>query len=347
MDCIKQLIRQDLQNLMPYDVGLPHLAERLHANELPWSGGGDHSDSLNHYPAHRPAPLISQMARYYQVDMNQVLLTRGSNEGIDVMIRLFCTAYQEAIMICPPCFSMYRMVAQWQGAEVVSVPLVSNDFSLDVDNILLTWEPRIKIIFLCSPNNPTGNQIDLNLIEFLCESLLGKAMIVIDEAYIEFSQYSSMTHSISKYPNLVVLRTLSKAFGLAGARVGVLISNDFLMHALKTILPPYPLPSVSIDVAMKAFHPSALNTMRERVSQIVQARPGYFDCLQSLPAVQKIWLSEANFFLLQCRYPMIHQFIEHGISVRDMTGVTGIPNSLRITIGTPEQNKKCLRVLET
>ena len=188
MNNIDGLIRDDLRNFSPYSSARNEAkAGRvwLNANELPWDSKNELEQvSLNRYPGQQPEALINKLAEYYAVDKEQLLLTRGSDEGIDLLVRLFCSAGDDGVIVCPPTFGMYEVCAKIQGAQVFKVPLIKESFELDLNAVLSQWNPKIKIVFLCSPNNPTGNLISADKIIQLCEKLAGKAIIVVDEAYI-------------------------------------------------------------------------------------------------------------------------------------------------------------------
>lgn len=341
------LIRDDLRDFSPYSSARKEVAIGrvwLNANELPW---GDNSNPgkafLNRYPEQQPEILINKMAEYYAVDKEEVLATRGSDEGIDLLIRLFCEAGKDGILLCPPTFGMYEVCAKLQGAQVIKVPLSNRDFALDSDAIMSVWNPKVKLIFLCSPNNPTGNLICTDKIIYLCEKLAGKSIVVIDEAYIEFAQAQSLSKFINKFDNLVVLRTLSKAFGLAAARVGILLANKAILSWLKKILPPYPLSELSIQEALKAFQESGKTGIK--VELIIEERDRLLSKLRKLKITEYVWPSSANFIFIKFKRPIELVCIKQGIVLRNMETKTGIENCMRITIGTPGENLELINLL--
>ena len=212
---ILELARPDILALQPYQHAAwePSL-ERLHANEMPWRATDDPTHAgLNRYPEPQPVELIDHLAQLYQVAPENVLAGRGSDEGIDLLVRAFCRAERDSILICPPTFGMYKVSARIQGANVIEVPLIqTQDFRFDIDSVVRSCREGVKLVFVCSPNNPTGDLVSREMIERLCRELPDRALIVVDEAYIEFAGVRSVCDLLPQYSNLVVLRTLSKAY---------------------------------------------------------------------------------------------------------------------------------------
>src|SRR5690606_37428746 len=242
---ILELARPDIRALQPYQHASwePSL-ERLHANEMPWRASGDTSVAgLNRYPEPQPVELLTHLARLYGVAPENLLVGRGSDEGIDLIVRAFCRAERDSVIICPPTFGMYKVSARIQGAGVIEVPLLrERGFAFDTEGVLAAWRDGVKIVFVCSPNNPTGNLIEHTTIEQLCQALADRALVVVDEAYIEFADAPSAVTLLGRYSNLVVLRTLSKAYALAGARCGALIAHPEIVSLLARVLTPYAIP---------------------------------------------------------------------------------------------------------
>jgi histidinol-phosphate aminotransferase len=320
--------------------------DRLHANELPWRAETDRSQAgLNRYPEPHPHVLAQRLARLYGVSDAQLLPGRGSDESIDLLVRGFCRAGIDNVIICPPTFGMYAVAARIQGAEVREVPLLSRDYSLDTTAVLAACDARTRIVFLCSPNNPTGNAMDPAAIDRLLNALSNKALVVVDEAYIEFSGDASLTAALARFPNLVVLRTLSKAFGLAGARVGSLIAAPEIVALLAKVIPPYSIPQLTIEAVLATLADPQLAIQRERVAQIRVERERVRAALATCKPVQKIWPSVANFLLVDFAAPdaVLAGARAAKLLIRDMRSVT--PSSLRISVGTPEQNDRLIRSL--
>jgi histidinol-phosphate aminotransferase len=352
---VLDLARADLLELQPYSHAewAPGL-ERLHANESPWRTVGDESPAgLNRYPEPHPRALIVQLAGLYGVAGERVLATRGSDEAIDLLVRGFCRAGRDEVLICPPTFGVYKVAAQIQGASVTEVPLLrERGFVLDAAAIaqrVHASDARIKIVFICSPNNPTGNLADPAAIEGLCAALRDRAIVAVDEAYIEFSGAQSFVPRLPRFPNLVVLRTLSKAFALAGARCGALIGDPAVIEFLGRLIPPYALPSPSIEAALEALELSRRAAVNARVQSIANERTRVAAAMARLSSIRKVWPSAANFLLVDCvdAGRCLRAAIAAGLLVRDVRGQPDLSDSLRITIGTPDQNGRLLRALES
>ncbi|MEJ1973448.1 MAG: aminotransferase class I/II-fold pyridoxal phosphate-dependent enzyme [Lacunisphaera sp.] len=205
--------------------------------------------------------------------VNQLLVTRGSDEGIDLLLRTFCRAGQDAILITPPTYGMYVVAAGIQGAKVVTVPLIrEKNFALDADAVLAAITPAVKIVFLCSPNNPTGGLLERAAVLKVVRALAGRAIVAVDEAYVDFSDVPSLAEEIPSNPNLLILRTLSKAFGLAGARVGTTIADPAIITVLQKVIAPYPVPVPVLLAALAALSPEGLEAAQQSVTQLIKER---------------------------------------------------------------------------
>jgi histidinol-phosphate aminotransferase len=280
------------------------------------------------------------------VRVDQLLPGRGSDESIDLLVRGFCRAGLDNVIICPPTFGMYAVAARIQGAEVREVPLrADRGYALDADAVLDACDGQTRIVFLCSPNNPTGNAMDAPAIEKLLGALAGRALVAVDEAYIEFSADRSLTLDLDRQPHLVVLRTLSKAFGLAGARVGSLIAAPEIVALLAKVIPPYSIPQLTIETVLATLAPPQLAIQRERVAQVRAERERLQVRLAGLPGVRRVWPSVANFLLADFADADSVLAAARGarLLIRDMRTVS--PYSLRISVGTPEQNDRLIRSL--
>lgn len=352
IDTVLSLARADILALKAYEHAQwrPEL-ERLHANELPWPplSSDDHAPR-HHYPEPQPADLINAMARYYGVAPEQTLVGRGSDEGIDLLTRAFCQAGRDAVIVCPPTFGMYAVAAAIQGAGVVSIALTP-EFQLDVDAILNRLdapnEAKVKLIWLCSPNNPTGNALARADIERVVDAAHGRAIVVVDEAYAEFSSEASWVRELERYTHLVVLRTLSKAHGLAGLRIGAVLAHPAVIKLLRKIIPPYALPYDSAKLGTLAMQPSALAVTRERIAVLVREREQLRTALANSPLLERVWPSDANFLLVAAKDggAVLARLAEVGLIVRDFRGKSGLGEAIRITVGTPEQNDRIIRSL--
>jgi histidinol-phosphate aminotransferase len=275
MSWITRLARPDIVALKAYEHASwePSL-ERLHANELPWRTLGDNSGAgLNRYPEPQPKALVQRLAELYGVPENSLLLGRGSDEAIDLLVRTFCRAGEDAVIVCPPTFGMYSVAARIQGADVVPVPLLAGQgFALDEQAVLEKCTPRVKLVFLCSPNNPTGNLLSEETVLRLARQLEGRALVVVDEAYVEFADVESLARHVAELPQLAVMRTLSKAYGLAGARCGVLIANPEIIALLRKVIPPYAIAQLTAEAVLKLLEPDALTVMKRRIELIRSER---------------------------------------------------------------------------
>lgn len=345
---ILALARPDIVALKAYShASWDPAFDRLHANELPWRAETDRSAAgLNRYPEPHPHELAARLAELYGVSGAQLLPGRGSDESIDLLVRGFCRAGIDNVILCPPTFGMYAVAARIQGAEVREVPLLpAAGFALDPAAVLAACDARTRIVFLCSPNNPTGNALAPDAIESLLAALADKALVVVDEAYVEFSGKASLTGWLERFSNLVVLRTLSKAYGLAGARVGSLIAAPEIVALLAKVIPPYSIPQLAIEAVFAMLSGPQIRIQRERISQVLAERARVAGALSASPRVAKVWPSDANFLLVDFVDPefVLRATRAEKLLVRDMRTVS--PCSLRISMGTPEQNDRLIRSL--
>ena len=347
MSWIQELARPDIVALKPYEHASwePSL-ERLHANELPWRPAGDDSlAGLNRYPEPQPRALVDGLAELYGVASSSLLVGRGSDEAIDLLTRAFCRAGRDAVLVCPPTFGMYSVSARIQGAEVLQAPLLAaGGFALDEEGLIERCTAAVKLIFLCSPNNPTGNLLDEAAILRLAQRLCGRALVVVDEAYIEFATRPSLARLVAERPNLAVLRTLSKAHGLAGARCGALIADPQIIALLRKIIPPYAIPQLTLEAVLDRLTPAARAQSRSRLEVLLAERQRLSTALRRLPRVTKVWPSDANFLLAEFADAgaALARAREARLLVRDARGYPGLGRALRITVGTPEQNGRLL-----
>ncbi|MCJ7452239.1 MAG: histidinol-phosphate transaminase [Steroidobacteraceae bacterium] len=349
MSSLLALARPDILELQPYQ----HAAwdpshERMHANEMPWRAQGDNSDAgLNRYPEPQPRALVERMARLYDVPASQLLVGRGSDEAIDLLVRAFCRAGIDSVVTCPPTFGFYKVAARIQGAAVIEVPLRGEDFLLDTRGVIGAGA-RAKIVFLCSPNNPTGRLLDEPDILAICRALEGRALVCLDEAYLEFSGRASLASRIGEYPNLVILRTLSKAYALAGARCGTLVAAEDTVALLKRIIPPYAIPSSTVEDVLRLTEAPQQAISAERIRTILEERERMRLRLANMPSVLQVFDSDANFLLVRFRdaRSTLEAGKSAGLLVRDFSTAPRLEGCLRISIGTPEQNERLLAAVE-
>ena len=348
MSSAKQLARAEVRELRPYVAA--NYADglvRLNANETPWPAPGGENTNLNRYPAERPVALQAKLADYYGVESDEVLVTRGSSEAIDLLIRSFCTAGEDAIVINPPTFGMYRVYADIQGARVHEIPLrADSDYALDADEIARNWPEDGKLLFLCSPNNPTGQAFDAEQIKLLCSLLHGRALVVVDAAYAEFDDNDASIDILNENDNVVVLRTLSKAFGLAGARCGVMLGPDDIVAMLSCVMPPYSFSTPCTEAVLACLTDEARSTVSERCALLRAERERLAGELANHPAVEKVFPSDANFLLVKVQDPAALQKAaeDGGVLIRNFGW--DLPGCVRITVGTPEQNDQLINSLK-
>lgn len=347
-----ELARPEIRALQPYSSARmeAHGGEVwLNANESPWLPFGC-AEGWNRYPDPQPAALIARLAELYGVEPDQLLVGRGSDEGIDLLVRAFCAAGRDAIMVSPPTFGMYATCARVQGAGVVEAPL-GCDFALDVDAVLAAMTPAVKLVFVCSPNNPAGTAVPRAGILRLAVALEGRALLVVDEAYVEFvergDEFGSVVDCLDAHANLVVLRTLSKAWALAGVRIGCVLADARVIALIRKIMPPYPLPLPCAEAALHALGEDGECAMRERVAAIRGERARMRGELIALACVREVLPSQANFLAVRLAnagagYAAL---LKAGVVVRDVRRYPRLADALRISIGTAAENDRVLEVL--
>jgi histidinol-phosphate aminotransferase len=348
MSAVTSLARPEIVTLKAYAhaAWLPSLT-RLHANEAPWRPSGDSTNAgLNRYPEPQPKALISRLAALYGVTTDQVLGTRGADEAIDVLSRIYLRAGTDAILQCSPTFGMYQVAARIQGAEVVELPLHRDqDWRVDAAALLAAWRPNIKLVYLCSPNNPTGNLVGLGALEQICTALDGKAIVVIDEAYIEWSRAASVARWLGRFQTLAILRTLSKAHALAGARIGALLASAELIQLARRVIPPYALAQPTVEAALRALEPGEIAASQRRLDALLAEKDYLRAGLAASPLVEKVWASDANFLMIDCRDAdrFMSASMAGGLIVRDLRAHPALPRSLRVSVGTRAENDALLR----
>lgn len=339
---MKQLVPNHIRNLIPYQSARcikSHGHIWLNANESPFSNDivCRLDKNLNRYPEPQPKILLKKYAEYVGINKQNILVTRGSDEGIDLLIRTFCVPKIDKIMIFPPTYDMYEVSANIFGVDVVKINSFSN-FQLNLLEIKRNLS-HIKIIYLCNPNNPTGNLINQDDIYTILEILNKNVFLVIDEAYIEFSITASMVKELYKYSNLIILRTLSKAFGLAGLRCGFLLSNVKIINYLKKVIAPYPIALPVSEIAREALSVSNINLMKKNVFMILKYKLWCFKKLLNFSFIKKIFLSDANFLLIQ--FFSSHQIFKYleknSIILRNQAHKLNLKNCLRVSIGTEDE----------
>lgn len=348
IDQVLALVRPDILALSAYSSARKEARGGrvwLDANENPETPSV-HRPLLNRYPEPQPAELVAKLAALYDVPPAQCLVTRGSDEGIDLLLRTFCRAGQDAILFTPPTYGMYVVAAGIQGARTVMVRLLrERDFALDAAAVLKAVTPAVKLVFLCSPNNPTGGLLDRDEVMSVVQGLAGRAVVVVDEAYVDFSGQPSLAGEIAANPNLVVLRTLSKAFGLAGARVGTTLADPAVIAVLQKVIAPYPVPTPVVQAALAALTPEGLAASRASIATLLGERARLAAALPRLAAVRKVWPSDTNYLLVEVADSAKAMAAGRAAGVIWRDRGQDVPNSIRITVGTAAENEATLEVL--
>ncbi|MER1977440.1 histidinol-phosphate transaminase [Pseudocitrobacter faecalis] len=346
---IEELARENVRNLTPYQ-SARRLGGKgdvwLNANEFPTPVEFQlTAQTLNRYPECQPKAVIENYAAYAGVKPEQVLVSRGADEGIELLVRAFCEPGKDAILYCPPTYGMYSVSAETIGVECRTVPTLEN-WQLDLPAIADKLD-GVKVVYVCSPNNPTGQLINPQDFRTLLEMTRGKALVVADEAYIEFCPQATLAGWLNEYPNLVVLRTLSKAFALAGLRCGFTLANEEVIALLLKVIAPYPLSTPVADIAAQALAPQGITAMRERVAQILAERQYLVANLDGIPCVEQVFNSETNYILVRIKASsaVFKSLWDQGIILRDQNKQPSLSGCLRITIGTREESQRVIDAL--
>lgn len=343
---IARLARPEIRGLQPYEAAQQvDDTIRLNANEAPWSSTvGSFRRPLNRYPETRPQALGESLARYFACDARQLLVTRGSSEAIDLLIRAFCREGKDNIVTTSPTFSMYGHYAIVQGVfqRAVITPEV-NEFAFDVDALLDACDDHTRLIFVCSPNNPTGAVMPRPALIELLERRGDRSAIVVDEAYIEFSDEPSAVDLLREHDNLIVLRTLSKALAFAGARCGAVMGPVEVVSMLNAIQAPYAMSTPVVECVEDALEEYCLDQARQGISMIRSERERMITQLRECDVVATIWPSAANFFLIRVAdaKAVMRQCSDERVLLRDFDG--SLAGCIRITVGTPAENDHLLR----
>lgn len=308
----------------------------IDANENPFDNG------LNRYPDPQQSKVKQLLSELKGVETNQILLGNGSDEVLDLIFRVFCEPKRDAVIALPPTYGMYKVLANTNDVELINIPL-QEDFQPNVEEILEYQNRKTKLLFLCSPNNPTANSFDSNKVEKLIKNFDG--IVVIDEAYIDFSEEESWLSRLNEFPNLIVTQTLSKAYGLAGIRLGICYASKEIISVLNKIKPPYNVNQLTQDAALEAL--SNKSKTDEEVESIITEREELVSKLEEISLVKKIYPSDANFLLVRVddadqRY---QQLIEKGIVVRNRSKQFLCGNCLRFTVGNKIENEKLIQTL--
>lgn len=344
---VNDLARPEIVAMKPYSsarLEAPGLGILLNANESPWSLLDEVTASLsiNRYPEPQPAALVEELAKLYAVAPERVLVTRGSDEGIDLLTRVFCRAGQDAILHCPPTFGMYRVAAQAQGAAIVEVRRSAEaGFALNGEQLLakLQADDRIRLVFLTTPNNPTGDCIARELLLQVLDAAAGRALVIVDEAYAEFSSATSACELIASYPHLVVLRTLSKAWAAAGLRCGTVLAQAEVLALLRRVIAPYPLAAPVTAMALRVLQPDMQLRQQNMLRDLAANKLLLLELLQGRSWIRQLWPGEANFVLLQVddAAGLLAHCARQNIILRGFPAEPLLRDCLRISVGSSSE----------
>ncbi len=336
---LKNIVRKNIWNLSPYSSARDEFKGAadifLDANENPYG-------TLNRYPDPQQSKVKEQLAKLKKVEKNQIFIGNGSDEVIDLAFRIFCEPGKDKALTFSPTYGMYDVSAEINNVELIKQPLI-NDFQINMNQLqpYLDMED-VKIIFICSPNNPTGNALNTEDIEYILENFEG--IVIIDEAYIDFSKKESFVSKISTYKNLIVSQTFSKAWGLAGVRVGAAYADESILKLYNSVKPPYNVSTPNQEAVLEAL--SNYKIVRDKIQLILQERNILKQQLASLKTVNKIYPSDANFLLVNVDDAnAVYQYlIKKNVIIRNRTKL--VNNCVRITVGTPEENQELINVLK-
>ena len=344
MKSILDLVRGNIKSLKPYssardeykDIAINDMIF-LDANENPFENG------VNRYPDPQQLTVKKVLATIKNVNKKNILLGNGSDEILDLLFRAFCEPNKDNIITLPPTYGMYSVLASLNAIEDRKV-LLSTDFQPQIQQILATVDDNSKILFVCSPNNPSGNSFSEEVIETLLKKFQG--LVVIDEAYIDFSKQESWLKKLNEYPNLVITQTLSKAYGMAGIRLGICYASEEIIQILNNIKPPYNINELTQQKALERLQDK--EGVAQEIETILFERNQLAIALRSISFIEKIYESDANFILIKVdvankRY---NELIEKGIVIRNRTSQPLCENTLRLTVGTKEENEKLINVLK-
>jgi histidinol-phosphate aminotransferase len=338
---IKELVRPNILKMKPYSSARHEFKGAAHvfldANENPYNNG------LNRYPDPLAMAVKLELGKIKGVQPENIFIGNGSDEVIDVLIRIFCEPRIDNIVTLPPTYGMYEVSAETSDVEILKINLTA-DFQLKIDEILRGVNSQSKILFICNPNNPTGNSIEMDGILTLLNHF--KGIVVIDEAYIDFSKQPSFIEQLDNYPNLVVMQTFSKAWGLAAIRCGMAFASTEIIDLMNKVKPPYNVNELTQQTALKALKNKAKK--EKAVKEILYEREKLVERLRQFTFVQHIYPSDANFILVKVAQPneMYHWLSTNGVVVRNRTNVVLCEGCLRLTVGTPTENETLLKVMQ-
>jgi histidinol-phosphate aminotransferase len=357
---LRALLRSNIRTIKPYSSARSEFSGTaevfLDANENPFgsptnmpiaNGASQAANAYNRYPDPLQTQVKARLAAVKGVEAEQLFLGNGSDEVIDLLIRAFCEPVHDSILITPPTYGMYEVSADIQNAHVIRVPLLLDGerYAIDVERVLAAVTPHTKLMFLCSPNNPTGNTFPTTVLHEIIHRFRG--VVLVDEAYIDFAPDHTLIHDVQRFPNLVVMQTLSKAWGLAGLRLGILVASPEMVRVLNSIKPPYNINTLTQQHVLQALEHT---DWKERVLHTtLQERERLAAELPNLQCVQHVFPSDANFLLVRVTKPreLYTALTQAGIIVRDRSAVPLCEGCLRITVGTPDENTTLLEIMRS
>ncbi|MBS1683644.1 MAG: histidinol-phosphate transaminase [Bacteroidetes bacterium] len=343
---LDKIVRANIGRLRPYSSARDEFSGTasiyLDANENPY--GSPLSQDFHRYPDPHQLALKKKISAIKGLPEQNIFLGNGSDEAIDILYRIFCAPGVDNVIICPPTYGMYEVSANINDIAVKNISLLPS-FDLDVDQILTAQDGRTKLLFICSPNNPTGNSIHKEDIEFLIKKFNG--IVVIDEAYINYSHQHSCIPLLTEYPNVVILQTFSKAWGLAGIRLGMAFASADIIYLMNKVKPPYNISENTQQLALQSL--DNIEIVNKRIRETVQQRNKLALDLETLSIVQKVYPSDANFLLVRVLdAPATYAYlVSQGIIVRDRSRLQLCENCLRITVGTSKENEDLIYHLKT
>lgn len=343
---LASLVRGNIKKLSPYSSARDEFSGKasvfLDANEN--SLGSPLTKWYNRYPDPLQKKVKEKISFIKKVPVEQIFLGNGSDEPIDILLRCFCEPKVDEVIIMPPTYGMYEVSANINNVTIREVPLTSS-FQIDLEQLEQSIQPNTKIIWICSPNNPTGNSMDRQSIEMILNNFDG--LVVIDEAYINFSRQKSFVADLNDYPNLVVMQTLSKAWGLAGLRMGMAFASSEIIQYMNKVKPPYNISEPVQELALKAL--DEIGQVNDMIKAIVDMRSALEKDLMNIETVEKIYPSDANFLLVkfQDAKAVYEYLVDREIVVRDRSNVQRCEDCLRITVGTEKENKALIETLKS
>lgn len=345
----EKLAPENIKKLIPYQS-----ARRIGGSGRLWLNANeleqpllykDHQPDLHRYPDFLPQDIAAAYQAYCHTSQPTIAV-RGADEAIDLLVRTFCQPGKDSIVTCSPTYAMYQFCAESFSVETIDCPLRNGDFSLDVDQVVAAAE-HANVIFLCSPNNPTGQTFGKETIKSILDRTADHSLVVVDEAYIEFELAESVVDLIDHYPHLIVIRTLSKAFGLAALRCGFIIASPSVMEFIAKLVPPYPMPDSSSEIVLQALSPQGLDKVTSHTQSLVETRDRFVNSLKNLAWIDTIYPSSTNFVLIRTQ-PGIQLFdylVQQGVVTRNQGHEAALKDCVRITIGSEKTMREVTEII--